>query len=398
MRILLVTWTENLSRKLRILNRANEYCAIVVDEVKPAQKILERVGLPKSLLRPLYELKECVRDFYYDYVVCAEEAWWSNYLEDEVHGYGVSWNKILNFYALTFTSNFLLERALRYFSEHAANFDMFATGISYVEKCLDVTQFKRKLFNFGRGSQDLYYNFQVAKFVTACADNRIRYALIGLAPYSFHYDLTKTPHSQHRILQHFIAFGDVHNFHVPADVYGKIFSEKYPSLKISLEPFDLNDPFQVKSRQSSDLLKPLDANDPFQYRGKKSSVTARFRLAARKTVDTWSERFFPDTRAENVQILDDYLTLCEGNDIRPIMFLPPMTEAYVKYFNRQRLDEFYYLVECAIKKHPSAIFIDGWKLQGFTDADFYDVDHLNLQGAAKFSAALNGVIEQLDGR
>ena len=72
-------------------------------------------------------------------------------------------DKILTFYALNSWDNFLLERSLRYFKEHAAEFEMFATGISYVEKCLDVTRFKRKLFNFGRGSQDLYYNFQVSK-------------------------------------------------------------------------------------------------------------------------------------------------------------------------------------------------------------------------------------------
>ena len=33
MRILLVTWTNNLSRKLKILNPDLEYCAIIVDEV-----------------------------------------------------------------------------------------------------------------------------------------------------------------------------------------------------------------------------------------------------------------------------------------------------------------------------------------------------------------------------
>lgn len=89
------------------------------------------------------------------------------------------------------------------------------------------------------------------------------------------------------------------------------------------------------------------------------------------------------------------MTLCEENNIRPIMFLPPMTEGYMKYFSRQKLDEFYYLVEQACRKHSSAIFIDGWRLQGFTDEDFLDVDHMNIRGAAKFSAFLNDFIESL---
>ena len=170
MRVLLVTWTDQLLQKLSILNPELEYCAIVTDEVEPAKKILEQVGLPKNLLYPLYELKECVQNFYYDYVLCVGNWWWQN----------------------------------------------------------------------------------------------------------------------------------------------------------------------------------------------------------------------------------DYLTLCEENKIRPIMFLPPTTNCYKKYFNRQMLDEFYYLVGRACRKHTGAIFIDGWKLQGLTDADFYDVDHLNIQGAAKFSEFLNRCIEQID--
>lgn len=124
-------------------------------------------------------------------------------------------------------------------------------------------------------------------------------------------------------------------------------------------------------------------------------MTPYVRLEARKIIDAWSKKYYPLTRDENVTVLDDYLTLCEANNIRPIMFLPPMTEGYMKYFSRQRLDEFYYLFGQACRKHPGAIFIDGWKLQGLTDSDFHDVDHLNLQGAIKFSTFLNDIIETL---
>ena len=72
MRVLLVTWTDQLLQKLSILSPELEYCAIVVDEVEPAKKILERVGLSPNLIHPLYDLKECVKDFYYDCVMCVE--------------------------------------------------------------------------------------------------------------------------------------------------------------------------------------------------------------------------------------------------------------------------------------------------------------------------------------
>ena len=165
MRILLVTWTDRLSDNLSLLNPELKYCAIAVDEVEPAKKILENFGLPETLLKSLYELKDCVRDMYYDYVLCVEDGE-AQYFSNVLREYAVPKNKIVELNP-TYDS-FLIERSFRYFKEHATEFEMFATGMSYIERGLDVTQFKRKLFNFARTSQDLYYNFLTAKFAVLC--------------------------------------------------------------------------------------------------------------------------------------------------------------------------------------------------------------------------------------
>lgn len=206
---------------------------------------------------------------------------------------------------------------------------------------------------------------------------KIQYALIGLAPYSFHYDESKTYKFVLGLLQYFIAFNDLHNFWMDTESYRQLFQEDYLNLSISSIPIDINNLYL----QKSPVLKIMDLNS---------------KMDARETIDAWKDKNFPETRAENIKILDDYLTLCEKNNVRPIMFLTPTTEGYVKHFSRQKLDEFHYLIREAQKKHPTAIFFDGWKLEGFSDKDFYDVDHLNIQGAAKFSAIFNNVIEQLE--
>ena len=243
MRILLVTWTNKLADKLSTLSSELEYCAIVTDDVESAEKILERVGLSKEIIYPLYELKECVQNFRYDYVLCAENGWSDDFLKI-VQEYGVPKEKIL---ALNFLchDNFIFERSLRYFKTHATEFEMFATGLSYAEVGLDVTQFNRKLFNFARSSQDLYYNLQTAKFAISCAPcGKIRYALINLAPYSFHYDLSQSTNLQFLMLHYFLAFNDLHNFHMLADTYRKFLRAEYFNFRLPLEPFDVNDPFK----------------------------------------------------------------------------------------------------------------------------------------------------------
>ena len=377
MRILLVTWTDQLQQKLSILNPALDFCAIVVDEVEPAKEILKRVGLPATLLHPLYDLKECVSDFYYDYVLCVEQGWDGDFLK-VIQDYDVPKNKRVGLNFLD-NGNFLVERSLRYFKEHVAEFDMFATGMSYAETGLDVTRFKRKLFNFARSSQDLYYNFQTAKFAVSCGGghSKLRYALIELAPYKFHYDLSKSTNLQCVMLHYLIAFNDLHNFFIPKELYKKFLRPQYFSMRLPLEPFDVNNPFYVK--------KPL------------CFMTPQTRLKMIQKKDGGGGKDFTETRDENVKIFDDYLTFCGRNHIRPIIFLMPMSTGHMKLYNKQRLDEFRYIVGQACKKHPYAIFIDGWKLQGMTDRDFYDYGHMNIQGAAKFSTFLNSVIERLDG-
>ena len=197
-----------------------------------------------------------------------------------------------------------------------------------------------------------------------------------MAPYSFHLDLSKSYAGVWRLLPYFIALNDLHNFWLPSEEYRKIFRQEYLAAELPLDNFDANNANLEKT--------------PLHF----INITAR--INARDKIDAWKERLFTGTVAENIKILDDYLTLCDNNKVRSILFLPPMTEGVIKYFSKKKIDEFYYLVNKATRKHPSAAFLNGWQLNYFSDKDFYDIDHLNINGAAKFSAILNNFIETLE--
>lgn len=165
MRILLVTLTDLLPVTLgNVLNPKNEYCAIVVDEPEPARELFRKAGLPENIIYPLYELKECIENFYYDCLLFVSDGRNIGHKE-KFRQYGLPKNKFVHLNVVDNPFNFLVKRALQYYQQHSSEFEMFATGISYAELSLDTNQFKRKLFNFGRGSQDLYYDYQIAKFV-----------------------------------------------------------------------------------------------------------------------------------------------------------------------------------------------------------------------------------------
>ena len=375
MRVLLITVSEMLPFDfIKVLNPALEYCAIVVDEPEQAKKILAKTPL-KDIVHPFYELKELAETFYYDCAISISNEV-NGDLVNAVKKYGVPQNKLVDFSGAETAANYLLEKALRYYGEHSAEFEIFSTGLSYVQDGIKPEQFKRKLFNFGRGSQDLYYDCQIAKYVLkkSGGGRHIKYALIGLAPYSFHYDASKV-YGAGNLAQYAVALNDVHNFWLPIEKYTTLLNPAYLNTKFECPPY-LNCISYVGSTVNH--------------------ITAGERFKALDRFDEWKSKNYPETIKENVKILDDYLKLCEENNVRAIIFLPPMTYGYMKYFSRKKLDEFYYLVREAQKKHTSAIFFDGWKLQGFSDDDFSDVAHLNFNGGSKFSTILNEFIENLE--
>ena len=195
-----------------------------------------------------------------------------------------------------------------------------------------------------------------------------------MTPCSFHNDQSKRSYWLHCLLQYAIAFNDLHHFWLPIEQYKSIFQEQFFNFKAPIE-------------SEIDCVRALD--NTVQHIGFEQ------RILEREMMDVWKERNFPETKKENVKILDDYLTLCENNNIRPIIFTAPVTQGYIKHFNKKLREEFLYLISEAQKKHSSAIFFDGWEIP-FPDTDFYNTDHFNIQGAAKFSAIFNNLIEEIE--
>ena len=379
MRVLLVTMSDQINFLLsNVLKPDLDYSAMVVDSPEVTKKFFEDAGVNFENIFPFYELEECLDNFYYDFVLCVSNSGTVWNIHERFRDYGLPQNKFLHFcLALNSANNdFLVKRSLKYYQEHFEEFDMFATGISYTAVALDATKFEgRKLFNFGRSSQDLYYDYKIAKFVLSETEGKekIKYALIGLAPESFHYDLSKSYATAGRLLQYFIAFDDLHNFWLPKEEYRKIFREHFLSFEITHE-------FE------------LDENNPGLERGVAVGINLYDKVNAKKSIYSGRAKNYPETREENIKILDDYLTLCEKSNVRPIMFLPPMHKIAIECTDKKRLNEFYYLVNEAVKKHSGAKFLDGWKMPGFTDDDFYNPPHLNLQGSAKFSEIFDKAI------
>ena len=176
MRILLVTFTEYLPFAFtQVLNPELEYCAIVVDEPDIAKRMLAKVPPIRDRIFPFYELKECVENNYYDFVLLIATFDFNEINADILRNlkeYGLPNEKFveISFYP---NFNFQVERALRYYKEHVQDFEMFATGASRIRHALIPKFFKRKIFNFGCDGEDIYYHYKIANEVMRLGGGRL---------------------------------------------------------------------------------------------------------------------------------------------------------------------------------------------------------------------------------
>lgn len=382
MKILLVVSSVSLNFVLtNALNPKNDYCAIVTDKVSTAKDFAKKNGLSEEIIFPLYELKSCIEEINFDVLICVSDEV-ANYADllRYTQSCGCPHNKFVHLRLLNQSRIFVLERAFRYYEKHSDEFEIFATGSCISAKSLDTTKFKYKILNFGRSNQDLYYDYQIAKRIlmpkTGERGRNFRYAIISLGHFGFHWDLSKVYTVSHNILDYTVALNDLHNFYLPSEQYKSLFNEKFLSYKLPLEDLDINNLMLEKNSANA------------------MDFTAH--LKEREIIEIWKTIYFPKTREENLKVFDDYLALCTEKNVRPIICTSPVSECYLKYFSKKMISEFHSDMDEFLKKYPEAVFLEGADMKGFDDSDFYEVNHLNLKGAAKFSEILNGVIEQME--
>lgn len=174
------------------------------------------------------------------------------------------------------------------------------------------------------------------------------------------------------MLQWYLGLHDLHNFPIAEKDYRSFFKK------------DFLDGGYLKSDG-------IDLNDVYGWKQEKI-MSPNEKLGVRQRAEVWKDKFYPVTSEENKKIFDDYLTLCEQKNIKPVVFTAPVSEGYRYCFPKKCLDEFHAVRSEIMSRHPTSSFFDGWKVKGLSDADFFDTDHINVFGAAKFSAALNNFI------
>ena len=103
---------------------------------------------------------------------------------------------------------------------------------------------------------------------------------------------------------------------------------------------------------------------------------------------------YKETREENGEILKEMVLFLFEHQIKPYFFITPYTKLYMECIYSEFLPDIF---EALDSLDTPVEFLDmNYYTDNFTDEDFIDSDHLNLNGAHKATAVLNSFIEMAE--
>lgn len=92
--------------------------------------------------------------------------------------------------------------------------------------------------------------------------------------------------------------------------------------------------------------------------------------------------------SENVRCIEGILRLCRNRNIRVLFATLPATDHYLSRLDSSIWREIRDTLTRVVADNPNARYVDHSRAPGFDDADYFDADHLDSSGAAKYTALL----------
>ncbi|MGG7147248.1 D-alanyl-lipoteichoic acid biosynthesis protein DltD [Clostridium butyricum] len=318
----------------------------------------------KLILKP-----DEVKNITYDYVIIASQ--YNNDIFSQLIELNVRENKIFEYLAFINDLYNPFEYRMKIFEKNIMGYESFITGISYFVSGIDGDILKGKGMNFSFDSQDLYYDYNIAKYILENYENKFKYTIIGLNYYSFQYDLSLSS-MKDNIRLYYPILKKSHNYKISNDDYSRLIINK--NIADSLLIINSGE-YVLKNR-----LIPL------------SKQTEELGMLGIKQAELDCNKNYPKTVVENKKIFRKYLDLLKEHNIKPIIVICPTSKYYYKNFSKRIKNEFFEIMD-EMKKKYDFQYIDYFESKLFDDSMFYDVSHLTFEGGKVFTEILNKEIK-----
>lgn len=310
-----------------------------------------------------------INNIKYDYVIIASQ--YNSEIFSQLVELKISAEQIFEYLGFIKNQYNPFEYKMKLFEENILSYESFITGISYFVSGIDGNTLKKKGVNFSFDSQDLYYDYNIAKYILENYETKFKYAIIGMNYYSFEYDLSLSS-MKDNIKLYYPRLKKSHNLKICNDNYRRSIINKNIAERILKTN---NGRFIFENR----LIPLTEQKEELYIIGKKQAL-----LDCNKN--------YPKTVEENTIIFSKYLGLLKRYNIKPIVVICPTSKYYHKNFSERIKNEFLKIIN-EMKHKYDFQYIDYFKSDLFDDTMFYDVSHLTFEGGKIFTTILNKEIK-----
>ncbi|MCI1477716.1 MAG: chemotaxis protein [Clostridium beijerinckii] len=344
-----------------ILNgNTNVLCYIDNDKRKWGQEFSS-----KLILEP----KE-INNLDYDFIVIASQ--YNEEIYSQLINMGISKNAIFEYINFFNIANNKFEYSLNVYKENVSVYETLITGISYFVNGIHSDTLLKRGINFSFDSQDLYYDYNIAKHLLENYNTNFKYCVIGLSYYCFQYDLSLS------------AMKNNVNLY-----YRTLMKSHYYKVDESFE-----NRLDVNKEIAGKILNLINTGTMygFEYKEKKLTEEKNLLELGQKQAQIDCNKDYPETVKENKELLVCYLKMLKNYNVKPIIVVCPTSKYYYNCFSKRIENEFFDIIKIVGKEYNFQ-YIDYFKSNLFDDSDFKDVSHLTIDGGRKFTNIINDLID-----
>lgn len=259
--------------------------------------------------------------------------------------------------------------------KNASKAEVLVVGNSHAFHGINPDYIKLNTLNLANGSQSIKYDKFLFEKALAKAPN-LKYLIITLSYPSMSYELEGSIESWR--IKNYVIYHDFKEY-----------------------PYTIKYHSEVLNGQ---LYVPLTSIFDYYVRGKdlvgcKENGFFNRKLPQADLDETGKRIVFDHTHYDehawkaNTQNLIGMLNLAKSKNIKVLMVTLPTWKSYYSGLDSLQVRRNHLLCDSLVHAYPNLKYVDDIKNTDFLKSDFFDADHLNTDGAKKYSVKLDSLIE-----
>ncbi len=259
--------------------------------------------------------------------------------------------------------------------ERTPDAEVIVLGASHANHAINPTFLNKKTLNLANIGQDLYYDAEIAKKVLE-KSNTIKTIIVTITYFSFDYRMVDRP-------DFWRSFSYTHVWNITNENPRLQLDPRSYSLLALYEP--LNAITYAKKIFDIDFAPSIEKNGWNRADGIAFDLSdsAGEKLARLHTA-TLDKKY----RKENEENLENLIKNAQKNNVKIILVTPPVFASYARHIDSQIYEYMQGATKEISEKYTTSYF-NYLEDTRFVESDYSDVDHLNTQGAEKFSRIVN---------